>query len=147
MTARGFPGLHSKIAITCAQLHIICGLDRIDVIHQWFEARATSKQARAKFRNKLRNLSRLPRTEWRRPLYDTLGEECTGLSEIRFEANNVPWRPLGFFLTDEVFALVICASKDEHGWIPRNACATGLRRKAEILANPARSSHDLPIAL
>jgi hypothetical protein len=83
-------------------------------------------------------------------LFDTLGEECRGLSEIRFEANNVPWRPLGFSPPDDdgddVFAIVICASKDEHGWIPRNACALGQARKAEILADPARS-HDLPIPL
>jgi hypothetical protein len=116
----------------------------IDVIQDWFDH--ATKQARAKFRNKLRNLSRLPRTEWRRPLYDTLGEECAGLSEIRFEANNVPWRPLGFFQTEDVFTLVLCASKDEHGWIPRNACVTGLRHRAEILADPRRS-HDLSIAI
>ena|ERR1700736_6838695 len=120
-----------------------------DVIREWFDARATTKQARAKFRNRLRNLARLERSEWRRPLYDILGEECTGLSEIRFDANNVPWRPLGFFLVDggnDIFTLVICASKDEHGWRPRNACPLGLRRKAEILADPARA-HDLPIPL
>lgn len=124
--------------------------DGTDVILQWFEARSTTKAARAKFRNRLRNLSRLNRNEWRRPLFDTLGEECSGLSEIRFDANNVPWRPLGFFQIGEdgndVFILVICASKNEHGWLPRNACALGLRRKAEILADPART-HDLPIPL
>jgi hypothetical protein len=117
-----------------------------DVIREWFDNRATTKQARAKFRNKLRNLARLDRGEWRRPLYNILGKECTGLSEIRFDANNVPWRPLGFFQTDDIFVLVICASKDEHGWTPRNACTVGLRRKAEILANPARA-HGLPITL
>jgi hypothetical protein len=83
-------------------------------------------------------------------LFDTLRGECRGLSEIRFEANNVQWRPLGFFQLDDkgddVFTIVICASKDEHGWIPRNACALGLERKATILANPARA-HDLPISL
>jgi|SRR5580704_3647521 hypothetical protein len=119
-----------------------------DLIRRWFDG--ATKQARAKFRNRLRNLSHLPRDEWRRPLFDTLRGEGRGLSEIRFEANNVPWRPLGFFQLDdngeEVFTIVICASKDEHGWIPRNACALGLDRKAEILANPARA-HDLPIAL
>ena len=124
--------------------------DGTDVIRQWFDAPSTTKQARAKFRNRLRVLSRLPRHEWRRPLFDTLGEECRGLSEIRIDADHVPWRPLGFFQTDEdgndVFTLVICASKDEHGWKPSNACARGLIRKAEILANPARA-HDLPIAL
>jgi hypothetical protein len=122
--------------------------DGVDVIRDWFDH--ATKQARAKFRNKLRNLSRLPRNEWRRPLFDTLGEECRGLSEIRFDANNVPWRPLGFFQIDDaggdVFTLVICASKDEHGWIPRNACAVGLSRRAEILVNPGRD-HDLPIPL
>lgn len=118
----------------------------IDVIQDWFEH--ASKPARAKFRNRLRILSRLSRNEWRRPLFDTLGEECRGLSEIRFDANNVPWRPLGFFQLsgsgDDVFTLVICASKDEHGWSPRNACAVGLARKAEISADQARA-HDLPI--
>lgn len=122
--------------------------DGTDVIRRWYDSAA--KSARAKFRNKLRNLSRLPRNQWRRPLFDTLGDECRGLSEIRFEANGVPWRPLGFFMTEsdmvDVFALVICASKDEHGWIPRNACIVGLRRKSEVLADPARV-HDLPIAL
>jgi hypothetical protein len=121
----------------------------------WFDGGprvGATPQARAKFRNKLRNLSRIPRAQWRRPLFDTLGEECTGLSEIRFDVKNVPWRPLGFFLDrpagadDDVFVLVICASKDEHGWLPRNACAVGLRRKAEILAEPTRM-HDLPIDL
>ena len=124
--------------------------DGADVIWEWFNAHSTTKQARAKFRNKLRNLSRLPRKAWGRPLFDTLGEECRGLSEIRFDANNVPWRPLGFSQFDDdgddVFTLVICASKDEHGWIPRNACALGLSRKAQILADPARA-HDLPIPL
>jgi hypothetical protein len=117
-----------------------------DVIEEWFAG--ATKQARAKFRNKLRNLSRLPRNQWRRPLFDNLDHECKGLSEIRFEANNVPWRPLGFFQTydegNEVFIIVICASKDEHGWIPRNACVRGLTRKTEILLDPARA-HDLPI--
>jgi len=122
--------------------------DGTDVIKLWFDARTTTKQARAKFRNKLLVLSRLNRNEWRRPLFDTLGEECSGLSEIRFDANNVPWRPLGFFQSDDgdIFILVICASKDEHGWLPRNACRLGLRRKAEILSDPTRS-HDLPIPL
>jgi Phage derived protein Gp49-like (DUF891) len=122
--------------------------DGTDVIQHWFNARSTTKQARAKFRNKLRNLSRLNRNEWRRPLFDTLGEECSGLSEIRFDANNVPWRPLGFFQEGkddaDSFILVLCASKDEYGWLPRNACALGLRRKAEILSGVART-HDLPI--
>jgi hypothetical protein len=123
------------------------GRDGVDVIQRWFGG--ATKQARAKFRNKLRNLSRLPRDQWRRPLFDSLGDEGRGLSEIRFDADHVPWRPLGFFQLDDdgkdVFTIVICAGKDEHGWIPANACEVGLRRKAEILADQARA-HDLPIA-
>lgn len=115
----------------------------IDVISDWYE-RAT-KQARSKFRSKLNILGNLDRAEWRRPLFDTLSDECAGLSEIRFEANNVPWRPLGFFQGD-VFILVICASKDGNRWIPGNACEIGLRRKEQILDDPQRC-HDLPIPL
>src|SRR5260370_42171799 len=119
--------------------------DGVDVIQDWFDH--ATKQAKAKFRNKLRNLARLERNEWRRPLFDTLGEECRGLSEIRFDANSVPWRPLGFFQVhdeNDVFTLVIVAAKDEHGWIPRNACALGLGRKTEILRD-VRRVHDLTI--
>jgi hypothetical protein len=115
-----------------------------DVIKDWFDH--ATKQARGKFRSKLRILGQLERSEWRRPLFDTLNEECTGLWEVRFEANSVPWRPLGFFHGIEMFALVICASKNDDRWIPGNACEIGLRRKAEILRNPARV-HDLPITL
>src|SRR6266576_772758 len=108
--------------------------DGDDPVVEWFE-RAT-KQARGKFRSKLRILGNLSRSEWRRPLFDTLGEECAGLSEIRFDANNVPWRPLGFSQGDTVFTLVVCATKDGDRWIPGNACVVGLRRKAEILRDP-----------
>ena len=116
----------------------------IDVIQEWFDH--ATKQARGKFRSKLRILGQLDPAEWNRPIFATLGGECAGLWEIRFNANNVPWRPLGFFPARLVFTLVICASKDEHDWIPKNACDLGLRRKAEILKDPVRS-HDLPIAL
>ncbi|MFI5023972.1 MAG: type II toxin-antitoxin system RelE/ParE family toxin [Alphaproteobacteria bacterium] len=118
--------------------------DGTDVIQDWFNHE--TKQARGKFRSKLRILGQLPFAEWRRPLFDTLADECTGLWEIRFDANHVPWRPLGFFQGLDTFTLVICASKDEHNWIPPNACTLGLARKAEILINPARC-HDLPIPL
>jgi len=115
-----------------------------DLIWDWFEH--ATKQARGKFRSKLRILGQLGRDEWRRPLFDTLGDDCTGLWEIRFSANNVPWRPLGFFQGDAVFTLVICATKDGDRWIPGNTCHLGLRRKAEILQNPMRA-HGLPIPL
>jgi hypothetical protein len=114
-----------------------------DVIKDWFDH--ATKQARGKFRSKLRILGSLPRKEWRRPHFDTLSDDCAGLSEIRFKAE-VPWRPLGFFQGDKIFTLVVCASKDEHEWIPRNACALGLDRKAQILSDPGRC-HDLPIPL
>jgi hypothetical protein len=118
--------------------------DGIDVIKIWFDDATT--QARGKFRSRLRILGQLDRPEWRRPLFDTLGGDCAGLWEIRFEANNVPWRPLGFFQGGLVFTLVICATKNGDRWIPPNACDLGLRRKAEILADPTRV-HDLPISI
>jgi Phage derived protein Gp49-like (DUF891) len=115
-----------------------------DAILDWFEH--ATKEARGKFRSKLRILGQLERSEWRRPLFDTLGDECAGLSEVRFEANRVPWRPLGFFQGATVFTLVICASKDGDRWIPGNACPLGLRRKAEVIQHATRV-HDLPIIL
>lgn len=143
-SVKAFCSPDSKFAIIMPTFRSYLDQNGVDVVEAWFNDRRTTKRARAKFRNKLRILSRQDRLEWRRPIYDTLGEECAGLSEIRIDAE-VPWRPLGFFENENAFTLLICASKDEHGWIPRNACAIGLRRKIEILADPARS-HDLPIA-
>jgi hypothetical protein len=118
--------------------------DGTDVILEWFDE--ATKEARGKFRSKLRILGQLEKAEWRRPIFDTLSGDGAGLSEIRFTANNVPWRPLGFDLGAHVYALVICATKDEHAWDPRNACQIGLQRKAEILTDIARC-HELPINL
>lgn len=119
-------------------------VDGKDVIEDWFDD--ASKRTRGAFRSKLRILSGLPMDEWRRPLFDTLSDDCKGLWEIRFESEGVPWRPLGFFQGSSVFTLVICATKNGSRWIPGSACRIGLARKADILNNPVRC-HDLPITL
>ena len=97
-----------------------------------------SKRVKAKFVSRLKTLSGLRRNEWRRPFFGVLYDECEGLWEIIFEADGVPHRPLGFFLSDETFVIVICASKDGLRWIPKGACETGLRRKQEVIENAER---------
>lgn len=61
-----------------------------DAIQEWHADKHTSVQARAKFRSRLRTLGGLAKVEWRRPLFDTLTDDCAGLWEIRFEAGGVP---------------------------------------------------------
>jgi hypothetical protein len=116
-----------------------------DEIMAWYTAQAAP--VRAKFLSRLRTLGQQTRAEWRRPLFGVLYDECEGLWEIIFEAAGVPHRPLGFFLDDETFAIVLCASKDGLRWIPKGACQTGLRRKAEIIEDAERSSCKCPLPL
>ncbi|MGO9987978.1 MAG: type II toxin-antitoxin system RelE/ParE family toxin [Steroidobacteraceae bacterium] len=118
-----------------------CGTD---VIKQWFDS--SSRRVQAKFRSRLRTLSQLDRSEWRRPLFDTLRAECAGLWEIRFECDNLQYRPLGFFQDATTFVIVMCATKKGNRWRPPTACKLALSRKSEILSDGNRC-HDLGIAL
>jgi hypothetical protein len=109
----------------------------VDEIKVWYDA--LSPKARAKFDNRVGTLRRLPRHLWKREPFDLLAGECDGLGEIRFEAENVQHRSLGFFSPGHVFTLVIGAIEKGGKFVPRNACAIGLARRAEIKADKERS--------
>jgi hypothetical protein len=81
----------------------------------------------------------MARGDWRRPLFAQLYGECEGLWEIRFEADGVQHRPLGFFQGSDVFTLAFCAQEKDGKFVPLSACKTALSRKAEILTNRENS--------
>lgn len=115
------------------------GPSGIDEIRKWHDAQ--SKQWQARFLGRLTALSQLPINEWPHgKMYKPLHRDCDGLGEIRFKADNVQQRPLGFQSGAAEFTIVFPAQEKGRKFVPLNACATALVRKAEVLANRSRSN-------
>lgn len=109
----------------------------VDEIRAWYDG--LPPKARAKFDNRVGSLREQPRHLWKREPFDLLGEECEGLGEIRFKAADVQHRALGFFSPGQVFTLVIGAIEKNNRFVPKNACAIGLARRAEIEVDKERA--------
>lgn len=106
-----------------------------DEIRAWHDAQSTRVQA--KFRGRLRFLCQTPRAGWKREPFDML--HGYDLGEIRFNADGVEYRPLGFFSPGMVFTLVICATEKGGKFVPRNAAEIAEQRKKEIELDVSRS--------
>jgi hypothetical protein len=100
---------------------------------------AGSKKLKAKFLSRIITLAQLEFWEWREPPFKTLHGECIGLGEIRFKADGVEQRPLGFRSGPKEFTIVFWAVEKENKFVPREACRRALERKSEILADRKRS--------
>lgn len=109
----------------------------VDVIDQWYQAQPD--KLKAKFDIRVRYLRQQPRSAWIRPYFDKLSGECAGLGEIRFEWNNVQYRPIGFFSGESKFVLVLVAKERGGKFDPRGTCAIAQRRKNEVLTNWERA--------
>jgi hypothetical protein len=72
--------------------------------------------------------------------------ECDGLYELRFKADKVQQRPLGLFLSDSIFVILLWATEKNDRFVPKAACEIALRRKVEVLANE-KCAHALWLAL
>lgn len=109
-----------------------------DEIRKWHDQQ--SKQVRARFLSRLRILSQLPFLEWNTNFYKDLHGDCDGLGEIRFKADKVQQRPLGFRSGENEFTILFCATEKEDRFVPLSACRTALNRKAEILDGRRRTN-------
>jgi hypothetical protein len=99
-----------------------------------------SKQLRARTLSKFKILAQLPRKEWHEGYFKKLLGGCEGLWEVRFVADHVEQRPLGFHINETEFVILLWAKEKSSKFIPKNACEIALRRKEEVLAN-ARLKH------
>ena len=95
-----------------------------DEIQSWYESQ--TKKVQAKFLSRIRTLAQLPLNEWHETLYKTLHGDCKGLGEIRFKADNIQQRPLGFRSGETKFTILFCAIEKSSRFNPRNACETAL---------------------
>jgi hypothetical protein len=89
-----------------------------------------------KFNSRCRHLVQMNLDEWSpvwtKPLR---GKQCDGLVELRFKANKVQQRPLGFFGPGaSEFTIVIWAIEKGDALVPKDACKIGKQREAEVRA-------------
>lgn len=105
-----------------------------------------SKQLKARFLSRLKILSQLPRADWHEGYSKKLEGQCEGLYELRFQSDGVQQRPLGYFPSEGLFAILFWATEKGNKFVPPTACAIALRRKQEVQADGKRT-HALWIAL
>jgi Phage derived protein Gp49-like (DUF891) len=105
-----------------------------------------SAQLKGRFLSRLKILAQLRRTEWHEGYCKKLEGECDGLYELRFQSDKVQQRPLGFFLSDSIFVILLWATEKNNRFVPKAACEIALRRKTEVLAD-GRCAHALWLAL
>jgi hypothetical protein len=103
----------------------------------WYDAQ--SPKVQAAFDQRIRTLAQMRLQEWRDPYTKKLKGDGSGLIEIRFFADNVQHRPLGFFGPGRgEFTILICAIEQGDDFVPHDAIAIAQRRKREVLQD-ARS--------
>jgi hypothetical protein len=105
-----------------------------------------SKKLRARFFSKLKILAHLSRDEWHDVYFKNLSGPCDGLSELRFKADGVQQRPLGFHLTSTEFVILFWATEKGGRFVPLSACEKALARKLEILTGTSKA-HAIWLAL
>jgi hypothetical protein len=112
--------------------------DGTDEIRTWYEAQ--SKQLRQKFLGRLLALRGLPPEEWRLPLFRWLRGDGQGIGEVRFKADGVQQRPLGFRGPEpDVFTLLFSAREKNDQFIPKNAIEIALRLRNQVERNKEQS--------
>ncbi len=110
----------------------------------WYTDQTPTVQA--VFDQRLRNLAQMKPQEWREPYTKQLEGLCDGLVEIRFKADRVQQRPLGFYgLARMEFTIVLMAREIGDRFEPRDACEIALTRKADVIRDPVRFSHVLTL--
>ena len=110
-----------------------------DVICEWYGEEPETVQAA--FDTRLKFLTQNSITSWTRPYFDKLNVTCPGISEIRFKADKVQYRPLGFFGPKPgEFTIVALAIEKGDALKPKGICKVAQDRKKLVLANPNQRS-------
>lgn len=113
----------------------------MDVIDQWYQQQPEDLQA--KFDARIQYLRQQPIANWKEPHFKNLARDGKGLGEIRFEFQNVQYRPLGFFSETRLeFVLLLATTKKGNAFDPRNAIDLCQRRKILVRSDKQRYSRD-----
>lgn len=98
-------------------------------------------ETEVKFNDRCRNLVQMNLAEWS-PVWtkQLRGNKCDGLVEVRFKANNVQQRPLGFFGPGpSEFTFVIWAIEKGGDFVPKDACRIGKQREEAVRARELKT--------
>lgn len=110
----------------------------VDEIRAWHDG--GSKQLQSRFLSRMKILALLPRAEWNENLYKDLRGTCSGLGEIRFFADKVQQRPLGFRSGAAEFTILFCAKEKGGKFDPLSACKKAIARRDEVLKDRSRTN-------
>ena len=92
-----------------------------------------AEYGRATFDQRLRFLAYSPLQDWKPPYSRKLKGKCDGLVEIRFKADNVQQRPLGFFgVSRMTFTLLFWATEKNDKFVSKDACIIANRRRVQV---------------
>jgi len=127
----------------CAGSAII-STSRAEVMRETYDGGST--QLRARFLSRVTSLAQLSRDEWHDGYFKNLSGPGDGLSELRFKADRVQQRPLGFHLSNAEFVILFWATEKGGKFVPLSACEKAQKRKLEILAGTSKA-HALWLAL
>lgn len=121
----------------------VAGVDEIRASYD-----AEQRQAKTKFQSKLQLLAQKPYEEWciGGILAKDLHGPCAGLREIRFKADGVQQRPLGFRSGASEFTLVFWAHEKGGKWVEKKACEIAQARKLDVQQS-RNGTNDLWLAL
>jgi hypothetical protein len=108
------------------RLREITGADGQGVITSWL---ARHGEAKARFRVRIGNLSKVPRTDWNKKQFHKL-KDAHGVAEIKWEAGNKQFRTLGFDIDGYFVMLIGCTHKDDN-YDPSNCINTAIKLKQE----------------
>lgn len=107
-----------------------------DVVSLWYQQHGNRPKVRAKLDSRMVYLRQQRREGWVREPYDTLRD---GIGEVRFKAERVLYRPLGFFgPAREEFTFLLFATKTKD-FIPPNAIDIAVERRKVVIRNPERA--------
>jgi len=98
-----------------------------------------SKKLKGAFQSRVAWLAQLEFREWQGVAYKALHRECAGLGEIRFKADGVQQRPVGFRSGEAEFTILFWAREKGDKFVPRDTCAIAQARKREVESDRGRT--------
>lgn len=107
----------------------------LDVLDEWRQLYDGDDKLLAKLDTRLRFLQQQSREFWRRPYFDTLSDDCSGLGEVRFEYRNIQHRILGFASGQMEYTFLMAAVERGDKFEPHDTCDIAQRRKRAALAD------------
>ena len=114
--------------------------DGSELIRSWYKA--ADGKLRAVFDVRIKILAQRKPQDWGLPFFRRLHGECAGLGEIRFKANKVQHRPIGYFSGRNEFTILFFATEKGGAIVPKSACKTAQERKILVNANQGGCTHE-----